>query len=462
MANENFRVKNGLSIGNLDIIDSEGNIKLHGSLVSSTGEQYPIVNSVIAGTGISLTGTNDVTITNAAPDQVVVLTGSGSTNVTGTYPNFTISSTDTTYSAGTGISLTGTQFSHADTSTVNSVNNSNNTFIQDLTFDSFGHVTEVVSGTVTIGNGTLTVNTSGNGLSGSGTFTADQSSNSTITITSNATDANTANTIVARDASGNFSAGTITATLSGNAATATKLAASKSISLSGDITGTANFDGSDNVTITVSADGRFVNTSGDAIDGQLTIGAAAAYDTAGELALYGTGKNLAIIQTSDNTQDRGLAFRNSNGNYAAYIGVKNNDGNAVDMVLGVAATVNADVELVDERIRITKGGNVLIGTSTDNGTNKLQVAGATSINGLVTVTGDIDPSANGTYDLGSTTLRWRNIYTSDLNLNNGIGNYTIVEGENDLFLYNNTTGKVYKFVIQEVDPSVVPAKLNKD
>lgn len=38
-----------------------------------------------------------------------------------------------------------------------------------------------------------------------------------VTITSDATNANTASTIVARDSSGNFSAGTITATLSGNA-----------------------------------------------------------------------------------------------------------------------------------------------------------------------------------------------------------------------------------------------------
>jgi trimeric autotransporter adhesin len=38
-----------------------------------------------------------------------------------------------------------------------------------------------------------------------------------------ATSANTASAIVARDASNNFSAGTITATLTGNAATATKI-----------------------------------------------------------------------------------------------------------------------------------------------------------------------------------------------------------------------------------------------
>lgn len=70
-------------------------------------------------------------------------------------------------------------------------------------------------------NGTLTLGVSGTGLSGSATFTADQAGNSTFTVTSNATNANTAGAIVARDASGNFSAGTITATLNGNASTVT-------------------------------------------------------------------------------------------------------------------------------------------------------------------------------------------------------------------------------------------------
>jgi hypothetical protein len=59
-------------------------------------------------------------------------------------------------------------------------------------------------------NGTLTLAVSGNGLSGSATFTANQSSGSTFTVASNATNANTGSTIVFRDASGDFSAGTIT------------------------------------------------------------------------------------------------------------------------------------------------------------------------------------------------------------------------------------------------------------
>ena len=68
------------------------------------------------------------------------------------------------------------------------------------------------------------MNVSGTGLSGSQTFTANQSTAATFTVTSNATNANTASTIVARDGSGNFSAGTITAALSGNASTATTAA----------------------------------------------------------------------------------------------------------------------------------------------------------------------------------------------------------------------------------------------
>jgi hypothetical protein len=60
-------------------------------------------------------------------------------------------------------------------------------------------------------NGTLTMNTSGTGISGSATFTADQSGNTTFTVTSDASSSNGANTIVARDASGAFSAGVITA-----------------------------------------------------------------------------------------------------------------------------------------------------------------------------------------------------------------------------------------------------------
>lgn len=71
-----------------------------------------------------------------------------------------------------------------------------------------------------------------------------------ITITSNATSAATAGTVVARDASGNFSANTITAALVGNASSATVLKDSRTFSITGDTTAaTAAFNGSDNVVL---------------------------------------------------------------------------------------------------------------------------------------------------------------------------------------------------------------------
>ena len=70
--------------------------------------------------------------------------------------------------------------------------------------------------------------------------------------------------------------------------------------------------------------------------------------------------------------------------------------------------------------------------------------------------GAINPSATNTYDLGTASLRWRNIYTQDLHLSNGIGDYTIIEGEENLYLVNHKTNKSFKFALIEVTSSEVP------
>jgi hypothetical protein len=76
----------------------------------------------------------------------------------------------------------------------------------------------------------------------------------------------------------------------------------------------------------------------------------------------------------------------------------------------------------------------------------------------ITSVGTVRPAANGTQDLGTSSLRWGTVYTSDLSLSNGIGDYTIVEGEEKLYLYNNKNNKVYSFVLQEEDPSTATPK----
>lgn len=68
------------------------------SLRDNAGSTYT------AGTGLSLSGT---TFTNSSPDQTVSLTGSGGTTVSGTYPNFTVSSTSGSGSTGDALSIIG-------------------------------------------------------------------------------------------------------------------------------------------------------------------------------------------------------------------------------------------------------------------------------------------------------------------------------------------------------------------
>ena len=79
----------------------------------------------------------------------------------------------------------------------------------------------------------------------------------------------------------------------------------------------------------------------------------------------------------------------------------------------------------------------------------------------ITSAGHLVPTADDSYDLGTSSLQWRNIYTGDLHLSNmtkDIGNivdgskgdWTIQEGSEDLFIVNNNSGKKYKFNLTEV------------
>ena len=80
----------------------------------------------------------------------------------------------------------------------------------------------------------------------------------------------------------------------------------------------------------------------------------------------------------------------------------------------------------------------------------------------VTVTAGkhLNPATTNTTDLGTSSLRWRNLYTQDLQLSNESsggndvdgtwGNWTLQEGENDIFMINNRNGKKYKINLTEV------------
>lgn len=111
-----------------------------------------------AGSGLSLSGTtfshsdtsSQGSVNNSGRTYIQDITLDTYGHITGiTSATETVVNTDTTYSAGSGLSLSGTTFSHSDTSSQSSVNNSGNTFIQDITVDTYGHITALTSGTAT-------------------------------------------------------------------------------------------------------------------------------------------------------------------------------------------------------------------------------------------------------------------------------------------------------------------------
>jgi hypothetical protein len=75
--------------------------------------------------------------------------------------------------------------------------------------------------------------------------------------------------------------------------------------------------------------------------------------------------------------------------------------------------------------------------------------------------GHMVPYANNSYDLGSSSLGWRNVYTNDLHLSNmnkpegndvdgTNGNWTIQEGAENLYIINNNNGKKFKISLEEI------------
>jgi len=84
-----------------------------------------------------------------------------------------------------------------------------------------------------------------------------------------------------------------------------------------------------------------------------------------------------------------------------------------------------------------------------------------SSNVQVSTGGHLHPSANNTYDCGTASLAWRNVYTNDLHLSNmgkpegndvdgTNGNWTIQEGAEQLYIINNNNGKKFKIDLTEI------------
>jgi hypothetical protein len=193
-----------------------------------------------------------------------------------------------------------------------------------------------VTGTWTVGVGSSFV----------ATTVVNQANSATIAASST----NTANNIVRRDASGNFVAGTITAALTGNASTATSAArwtTARTITLTGDVTGSVSVDGSADVSITTTVGGNTV-TLGDDTIGQYAktiVSSGSGITITPALANDGTDYTVTSNATSANTGST-IVLRDASGNFTAgtitanLTGTASQATNAANITLTASATNN--------------------------------------------------------------------------------------------------------------------------
>ena len=161
--------------------------------------------------------------------------------------------------------------------------------------------------------------------------------------------------------------------------------------------------------------------------------------------------NNSVFQTSQyggNFAKAGEAIveigsTDGNGAYLTLDGASNGDGSGGDHA-SIFHDSSGNLHIKTD----SPASNVSIAFST-NGTQRT----------IIDESGHLKPNSNNTYDLGTTSNRWRNVYTNDLNLSNEgssndvdgtWGSYTIQEGAEDLFLVNKRNGKKYKFNLTEV------------
>ena len=245
---------------------------------------------------------------------------------------------------------------------------------------------------------------------------------------------NTANTLVQRDADGNFAAGTITSTLIGNASTSSRLASTRQIQLSQDVLATGVFDGSQNLNltsslallstlphydgsasatgtytkVTVDAKGRITNASNPTtladynlngtVEGQsaqpydLDLVAVAGLTTTGLISRTGGGS--MATRTIAGTAGR-IAVNNGggvNGNptidiIATTVTAGNYNTESLTSVSGAGGngepfgtpTVNAVKFTVDDRGRLTSATNVPIATAAEGSKYASYSAGTTYV-----------------------------------------------------------------------------------
>jgi hypothetical protein len=286
----------------------------------------------------------------------------------------------------------------------------------------------------------------------------------------------------------NIGTSTIVGRISGGTGNPEELSASQIRSILNVANGATNVTNNNQLT----NGAGYVTSSGNTI-----IGTDSDIDTSGATVINQLNMTDGVI-TSHNTRTLSLSdFGYTGATNANYITNNNQLSNGAgyvtssgNTVIGTDSDINTSGATVVDQLNMTDGVITSHSTRTITLAN-LGYSGATNANyitnnnqlnngsGYITssslssympksggefsgdvISHNIRPDGNGTRALGTSSYRWSNLYTSDLSLSNEAyggndidgtwGDWTIQEGESDLFLKNNRSGKKYKFNLTEV------------
>lgn len=228
---------------------------------------------------------------------------------------------NTTYSAGTGLSLSGTTFNHSNSVTAGTAQGDasktltfGGTFtIPTVTYDAQGHITGKGTTTMTMpsnpNSDTKVIQTAVTAsgytnwrplIIGSSNSSTEGFSPSTVTD-----GVFSVNTISCQPSSGTIKATTFKGTLSGNAATATKWQTARTLTLSGSVTGSVSIDGSGNMTLSTTTnhnhDSAYLKKINPVITGTIAMDSCEANGT--NSCAFGNGSiangNYSFVEGSD-------------------------------------------------------------------------------------------------------------------------------------------------------------------
>jgi|14BtaG_2_1085337.scaffolds.fasta_scaffold00397_20 hypothetical protein len=140
-----------------------------------------------------------------------------------------------------------------------------------------------------------------------------------------------------------------------------------------------------------------------------------------------------------------------------------------DLVNDTTPQLGGNLDVNGNEITSASSGNVVVNP---DGTGTIELEAATNITGnfgvtgVSTFTGNIVPEADGTRDIGTTTVRFANVFAdnftsgdmildnTDRPFTNSIdgtqGRWRIQEGSDSLFIINEVSGDKYRFVLEKV------------